>query len=1338
MDNFAILCENVHFAPKCSPFTLRGVNMKVATGQIYGLVGPSGCGKTTLQRCIWGYHKPQSGHIFTLGHVPGWPDCGIPGPEVGYMPQNDCLDDFLTISETLCFFSTSFDRDAPSARKQIRELLTVVGVSSGDHLVSKLSGGQRRRLSFACTCLSLPKLLLLDEPTVGSDPMARMEVWKYLRKLRDHQGVTIVITTHYTQEISTADRMGLMIHGDIIYEGNPVTLQIAFQTIDLEEAVCHKVKYYRQNSCVSDNNNNNINTIPNHGYNVQHKPVESYRVDSCDIEIKFSMRAQNTAQRREILFSALFLRSFWSLKKFIWSGIGVLLAWIIVLQFLAAIMKHGPKGYKLGYHNPDMMNDGREMFLLNKISPNLVQLEPISSKEKGLQLMKRKEIDSFISFSPESRDKFNKWMDCIYDENTCKLLNSSLATFYTDKSDPFASIFLEKVMDHAIINITRELSGQRSGKTHALDFFRLENSNESIEDFNETGGKSLLWKFLMFTCIMTTVAIMIPFTQDDLRKCRIERFLSMGYSAHQIVTPYPAILMVAMIVHNLILVSITIFTTDLPCGGCYLIIACFTALVTMCGVLISLIFSLAFIDPSKAFMSSVVYTFTASFLDGTIWTRQALPYFMTYSKYLFPYGSVTDAILSIVMKNAPPLNSQTYHMIRILLCNILLYLMNTSNQFQSCHEMSKISVRCENLWLSIQNSPSILCGVNIVVGSGQIYGLVGPSGCGKTTLQRCIWGFYKPDSGRLSVLGQVPGSIGSDIPGPELGYMPQEDSLDSVLSVEETLSFYRMCFDRRSTDGIEKQLRELLEIVEVDDPKKLVQELSGGQKRRLSFACACIGFPRLLLLDEPTVGSDPLARRNVWMYLDKMCHYNGVTAIITTHYTQEVAKADRMGLMIKGRIIFEGSPKSLESSYVDNDLEGSIFEFMKQEKWKNKPIENKRRKSFFQYLPDLLSLSSQGYKGKSGPHVQALLVRVSLIVKRFFWVEILMMIGWIFLFMFVNLAMGNGLRGYSLAYFNPFNSSDVKLIIDQMPPALAKSVEVYSEQEGSELLRKNKLSSRVSCLMRNQDCNLAGSKIGVYQVDQIDKFASIFVEKLLQHSIRNVTRLQGFKMFGNPNSADFFKLIGDGSSFEKSLKISSIGYVWKFLAYASLLNTAAILIPFTQDDRRKKRIEKFLSLGFTRYQIVAPYPVVLITITVVQNWIILFLGVNLSGLPHGGQYASIGLYIACQTVCGVLISLIISLMFADSSKAFLTSVVYTFSACFLGSVIWPREAMPYFLSNAWYIFPYGRIGDMVTALATRELSILSSQSIEVLAIVFLNIAAYLIISMMMIKYKSFS
>lgn len=655
--------------------------MKVATGQIYGLVGPSGCGKTTLQRCIWGYYKPQRGNIFTLGHIPGSSDCGIPGPEVGYMPQNDCLDDFLTISETLCFFSVSCDRDAPSAKKQIKELLNVVGVNSGDNLVSKLSGGQRRRLSFACTCLSLPKLLLLDEPTVGSDPMTRMEVWKYLRKLRDHHGVTIVITTHYTQEISTADRMGLMIHGDIIYEGNPVTLQIAFQTIDLEEAVCHKVKFFRQNSCVSDdnnNNNNNISGILDHTYNGRQKvPMKSYRADSCDIEIKFSMKIQNTAQKRRILFLALFLRSFWSLKKFFWSGIGVLIAWIIVLQFLAAIMKHGPKGYKLGFYIPefgDKFPNQSQILLLGKISPNLVHMKRISSQEEGIDLMKRKKIDSFISFSTKSREKFNQWMDCVYSENTCKYLNSSLATFYTDKSDSFASSFLEKVMNHAIIDETRELSRQRSGKTNALDFFRLVNTDESIEDFNETSGKSLLWKFLMFTCVMTTVAIMIPFTQDDLRKCRIERFLSMGYSAHQIVIPYPAILMVTMIVHNLILVLFTIFSTGLPCRG-YLIIACFTVLITVCGVLISLIFSLAFIDPSKAFMSSVVYTFTASFLDGTIWTRQALPYFMTYSQYLFPYGSVTDAILSIVMKNSSALNSQTYHMILILLCNILFYLM---------------------------------------------------------------------------------------------------------------------------------------------------------------------------------------------------------------------------------------------------------------------------------------------------------------------------------------------------------------------------------------------------------------------------------------------------------------------------------------------------------------------------------------------------------------------------------------------------------------------------------------------------------------------------------------
>lgn len=663
--------------------------------------------------------------------------------------------------------------------------------------------------------------------------------------------------------------------------------------------------------------------------------------------------------------------------------------------------------------------------------------------------------------------------------------------------------------------------------------------------------------------------------------------------------------------------------------------------------------------------------------------------------------------------------------------------------------MSAIAVRGQNLWLSINDSQSILRGVDIAAGSGQIYGLVGPSGCGKTTLQRCVWGFYKLNSGKILVFGQEPGSLGCNIPGHDLGYMPQDDSLDSGLTVAETLSFFQMCHDRKNLP-IDEQVQELLTIVNIEDPKKLVRELSGGQRRRLSFACACLGFPKLLLLDEPTVGSDPLARKNVWMYLEKLQHTHDITVIITTHYTQEIAGADRMGLMIRGQIIYEGPPKCLESSYVQGDLEASILRFMTDRK--NLPYSTRStlmsQRNSFRCLPNThLEISIK----KNRPSYAALLNRVYSIIRKLLWVEVTAALLWIMILLTVNRTISDGLKGFGLAFYNPFNSSGAKLIIDQMPRDLVERIEVYSEHDGLDLLQKNKvagfinfageislkLSSRVNCLIKNQDCDMAGSSIGTYYLDRADVYASVFMDKLIENSIQNVTRMKSFNISGNSRSAEFFGMANE-LSFQHSLKISSQSFVWKFFFYICVLNTAAILIPFTQDDRRRKRIEKFLSMGFTRFQIITSYPIVLTFIMIIQNWVIMFVGVHLSDLPHGGQYFSLGFLITCQTICGVLVSLIISLLFTDSSKAFLLSVVYVFSASFLGSTIWPHEAMPFFLSNAWYLFPYGRMSEIAISLAMKNMSIFNFQSVEILSIVALNIASYLFISLIMIKYITFN
>lgn len=219
----------------------------------------------------------------------------------------------------------------------------------------------------------------------------------------------------------------------------------------------------------------------------------------------------------------------------------------------------------------------------------------------------------------------------------------------------------------------------------------------------------------------------------------------------------------------------------------------------------------------------------------------------------------------------------------------------------------------------------VLRGINMKVPEGAIYALLGPSGCGKTTLCNCITGRNKPTSGKVSVFNKTPGSAGSNIPGPIIGYMPQEISLFPDFTIEETLLFFSNLYrlDRRCAKD---RVEFLVDFLELPDKKRMVANLSGGQQRRVSLAAALIHSPPLLILDEPTVGVDPVLRQVIWDYLVLLSTKEQLSIIITTHYIEEARAANVCGLMRQGRLLVEESPDFLMEKYKCPTLEAVFLQ----------------------------------------------------------------------------------------------------------------------------------------------------------------------------------------------------------------------------------------------------------------------------------------------------------------------------------------------------------------------------------------------------------------------------
>jgi ABC-2 type transport system ATP-binding protein len=207
-----------------------GVDLSVQSGEIYGLIGPNGSGKTTLIRLILGLLLPTSGSVRVLGEV-------VPNKtilaQIGYMTQASALYEELTVRENVAFFADMCGRYDRAWRDEVIELVDLQDRSGS--LVRTLSGGLRQRTSLACTLAHRPRLLLLDEPTVGVDPQLRATFWSYFRHLAD-TGVTLIISSHVMEEAERCDRLGFMRQGKLLAEGTPAHLRNQRGTRNLEEA----------------------------------------------------------------------------------------------------------------------------------------------------------------------------------------------------------------------------------------------------------------------------------------------------------------------------------------------------------------------------------------------------------------------------------------------------------------------------------------------------------------------------------------------------------------------------------------------------------------------------------------------------------------------------------------------------------------------------------------------------------------------------------------------------------------------------------------------------------------------------------------------------------------------------------------------------------------------------------------------------------------------------------------------------------------------------------------------------------------------------------------------
>lgn len=239
--------------------------------------------------------------------------------------------------------------------------------------------------------------------------------------------------------------------------------------------------------------------------------------------------------------------------------------------------------------------------------------------------------------------------------------------------------------------------------------------------------------------------------------------------------------------------------------------------------------------------------------------------------------------------------------------------------------MQEASIHASKLGV-IKEDLQVLEDLSFVIRKGTLTGLIGPSGSGKTTLMRSIVGVQKITAGSLEVLGEPAGSA---VLRKRIGYVTQNVAIYDDLTIEQNLRYFARLVGAKRT-----QVTEIIEQIQLTEQRKrLARNLSGGQRARLSLAVALLGDPDLLVLDEPTVGLDPLLRQELWKLFASLAK-KGKTLLISSHVMDEAERCDALLLLRDGKLLWNGPRQQLLERTRETSVEGAFISMVKQGKKK--------------------------------------------------------------------------------------------------------------------------------------------------------------------------------------------------------------------------------------------------------------------------------------------------------------------------------------------------------------------------------------------------------------------
>ncbi|KAH3702532.1 hypothetical protein DPMN_077556 [Dreissena polymorpha] len=633
---------------------LKDLDITVPKGCIYGLLGPSGCGKTTLLRCVIGRLHMDSGHLVVLGDRPGSRGHKVPGSLVGYMPQETALFPDLTIAETLQYYGRLHGMDSDHIKARTDFLIDFLTLPDKSRLVGQLSGGQMRRVSFCVALLHEPELLILDEPTVGVDPLLRERIWDHLINITSHMGnhTTIILTTHYIEEARQAGKVGFMRNGRILAEENPMKIIEKFHLNSLESVflkLCEADKEGTPPDLALPNNQfsksslNDEETVP--VCNGDDVPLLGSVLEPTVTHSKWACPVGLPSGRN---IAAQFMKNLHIMRR----KIGFLLfqfmlPFVEILLFCICI-GNDPFGLHLAIVNEDTGGLGQR-YLQALDNHSIIQENYTTQGYSAAYDSVRNGhtwgvIHLKANFTQDLIERFSSITNV-----SDSVINGSSVHLQIDSTNQQIGFLLLKKISDAFQTFAGEfftdfkLNPRLASLPIEIDQPVYGNSDATFRDFMAP-GVLISVTFFLATGLTTLVFVV------DKKMGLLDRCLASGMATFEIMLAHMFTQMLIVVVQIAVLLSVALLIFKVPCLGPLIWVILLLFIQGFLGMSLGVLYSAVCSDENSAIQLALGSYFPLLLISGILWPLEAMPVWLRIVGYISPMTFACEGMRCILAR----------------------------------------------------------------------------------------------------------------------------------------------------------------------------------------------------------------------------------------------------------------------------------------------------------------------------------------------------------------------------------------------------------------------------------------------------------------------------------------------------------------------------------------------------------------------------------------------------------------------------------------------------------------------------------------------------------------